>query len=190
VKKQRKYGHYKFRRIGTFISDNLILLKKYPDGSKICIETAQEKLPNGQFVPAPPYLLRIIFPITMTQEKKIKLLRKADNLAKSIPKELIASTETTLTKPNNLPIPKWLYVKTYCDLKKASGKAALKKDYLKMKTWVKKRYRQLLKDPSLSQYNIRYEKIAKELVGKKFGNVVIDKELSTERIKSIIYSKA
>ncbi len=181
MKKQRRYSNYRFKSIGTFVTDNLILLKQYPNESKICIETAQGKLPNGQLIPSPPYLLRITLPIAMPQEQKIKILREADNLVKSIPKELIGSNEPILGHIAKIKTPTHLYVKTYGDIKDPSGKAALKKDYHAMKIWVKKRYRELSRNASRAKYYARYDTIAKELVGRRFGKVVITNELSTER---------
>lgn len=190
VRKQREYSNYRFKGIGTFIADNIILLKQYSNGSKIFIETALQKLPTGQSVPCPPYLLGITAPISQTQQRKIKLLREADILGKSVPKELIGSEDYILSPYKKLKIPKHLYVKTYGDVKDPSGKAALKKDYQAMEAWVKKRYKKLLKDTSLSKYYARYDRVAEELVGQRFGKVIITKKLSTERIKSLIYSKA
>lgn len=138
MKKERQYGRYRFKGIGTFIANNVILLKQYSNGSKIFIETALQKLSTGQSVPCPPYLIGITAPISLSQKMKIKLLREADNLGKAIPKELVG---------NNA-----LYVKTYGDVKDPSGRASLEKDYKMMYLWVKKRYEQLKKDPSLSKY--------------------------------------
>ena len=110
-------------------------------------------------------------------------------MGKSIPKELIGSKDYILSPNKKLKIPKYLYVKTYGDVKDPSGKAALKKDYRKMKAWAQKRYKTLLKDISLPKYYARYDRIAEELVGQRFGKVVVTTKLSTERIKSLIYSK-
>lgn len=169
---------------------NTILLEEAADGSKIFIHATIKPTGTGFNLYSPPYFLGVTFPITKTQEEKINWLRKADNFVKSLPSKLAVKSKKYVFAPDGSKLPEKFSMELYGNDKRPWGELTHRKeDYKKLKEWVKKRYKELLKDKSLKKYYARYSQIAEELVGKRFGNLVIKKELSIERIKTMIYCK-
>lgn len=79
--------------------------------------------------------------------------------------------------------------KSYADSAPYGSKTARKRDLQARNKWIRKRYKKLKKDKTLSKHYDRYSKIADELVGKHFGNLKITTSLAVYTIKNIIYSK-
>ncbi len=98
-------------------------------------------------------------------------------------------TEFDPAKPET-KTPLRIRLRSYADSAPYASKTTRKQDLKARNEWIKKRYKQLKKDKTLSKYSVRYDRIATDSVGKTFGNLKIRKPLETFTIKNILYSKS
>lgn len=78
--------------------------------------------------------------------------------------------------------------RTYAHSATYGSKSGIGRDRLERNKWIQNRYRQLKKDKNLCKDFVRFCEIKEELTTMEFGRAKC-KDLSTERIRSIIYRK-
>ncbi len=120
--------------------------------------------------------INVSFPLKFTQEKQRHWLKVISNYFRELKhKGTIDETKWALFF-QSIKIPYGSYT-------------TRKQDLIARNKWIKKKHKQLKKNKNWPQHIPIYEQIAKELKGRKFGNLEVTEELSNKRIKSIIYSK-